>query len=159
MDEGFVAAVVTAIDPTTLNSPGFPQGAELQEANQPTGDGTTATLDGLFDGLLDFEATLVGNFTWQDGVRIQNDPNVGGDFIFVQPRDNGTFDTDFAQYTFDFNSPVENFSFVTGGLNFADTAVFEAFFQGNPVPITAANFSNLDTGVTVENGNSLLGSA
>ena len=131
MDEGFVAAVVTPIDPATLNSPGFPQGAELQEANQPTGDGTTATLDGLFDGLLDFEATLVGNFTWQDGVQIQNNATLG-DLIFVQPRDNGTFDTDFAQYTFDFNSPVENFSFATGGLNFADTAVYEAFFQGNP---------------------------
>ena len=161
VDEGFVPAETTPLNTSTLNSPGFPVNTELQDAGQPTGDGTTATLDGLFGGIIDFEATLVndgvgGDFTWEDGVQIRNQAGLG-ELIFVQPFDNGEFDNDFAQYTFDFNTPVENFSIITGGLNNNDEAVYEAFFEGNPVPITAANFSNLDAGVSVVNGNSLVG--
>ena len=160
-DEGFVPSQTTPLNTSTFNSPGFPSNTELQDANQPTGDGTTATLDGLFGGVLDFEATLIndgvgGDFTWADGVQIRNDATLG-DFIFVQPRDTGEFDNDFAQYTFDFNTPVDKFSVITGGLNNSDQAIYEAFFEGNPVPITAANFSNLDAGVSVVNGNSLIG--
>ena len=159
-DEGFVPAVTESLNNSTLNSPSFPTNTELQDAGQPTGDGTTATLDGLFGGVLDFEATLVndanpGDFTWQDGVQIRSNATLG-EFIFVQPFDNGTFEGDSAVYTFDFNNePVDNFSLVTGGINNFDTAIYEAFFEGEPVTITAANFSNLDPGVVVIDGDTL----
>ena len=51
-DEGFVPAVTAPIDSTNLNSPGFPLNTDFST-------GTTAQLDGLFSGLLDFEAELV----------------------------------------------------------------------------------------------------
>ena len=179
-DEGYNAAGTTSLTSSALNSPGFPVNTELQESGTPvpgtttgeeTGDGTTATLDGLFGGVLDFEATLIedgqnNTIIWDDGVQIRPHATVG-DHIFVQPRDtadfnidsdnsNGSFElNDSAQFTFTFNSPVENFSFITGGINDGDTAFYTASYQGVAVPITAANFSNLDTGVTIVNGNGL----
>ena len=93
------------------------------------------------------------------GVQVQNDPTLGGDFIFVQPQGLGNFPTDFAEYTFNFNNPVQNLSFVTSGINFGDTVVYEAFFQGVPVPITAANFSGFTDGVVNQNGNELFNAA
>ena len=158
-----VVSVTNAITSGALNSPGFPVDTPLQTANQPTGDGTTAQLSGLFGGLLDFEATLLDDGvgtapTWANGVQIQNDATTG-DFIFVQPENTSEFRSDFAQYTFDFNGSVENFSFLTVGLNNSDTVIYEAFFEGVAVPITAANFSNLDPGVVVQNGNELIGTS
>ena len=78
-----------------------------------------------------------------------------GDFIFVQPNGTGGFPADNATYTFDFNNPVDNLTFLTGGINNSDIAIYEAFFQGVSVPITAANFSNLTNGVVNQNGNEL----
>ena len=93
------------------------------------------------------------------GVQVQNDVTLGGDFIFVQPENLGNFPTDFAEYTFNFNNPVQNLSFVTSGINFGDTVAYEAFFQGVPVPITAANFSGFTDGVVTQNGNELFNAA
>ena len=133
-DEGFVPAVTAAIDPNALNSPGFPLNTPLQMGN-------TAQLDGLFNGLLDFEAELInngnGNPGFVGGIQVQPDPVLGGDLLFVQPDGTGDFPNDNAQYTFNFNSPVEDLSFIASGINFGDTIIFEAFFEGNPVPITA----------------------
>ena len=53
------------------------------------------------------------------------------------------------------DSPVHNLSFATSSINSNDTVIYEAFFQGVSVPITAANFSGLTDGVVVQNGNEL----
>ena len=151
-EEGFVPATTTAIVTAGLNTPGFPTNTDLTV-------GDTATLNGLFGGLIDFEATLIDgpggtNPQWVGGVRIVSEPTLGGDSFFVQPNGTG-LPGDSAQYTFDFNSPVQNLSFLSGGINNGDTLIYEAFFQGVSVPITAADFSNLTDGVVVQNGNEL----
>ena len=121
--------------------------------------GNTAQVDGLFDALLDFSAELInngnGNPGFVGGIQVQPDPVLGGDLLFVQPDGAGDFPNDNAQYTFNFNNPVEDLSFIASGINFGDTIIFEAFFEGNPVPITAANFSDFTDDVEVINGNTL----
>ena len=156
VDEGFVGETTTAINSANLNSPGFPLNTPLQTGN-------TAQLNGLFNGLLDFSAELINNGIgtpgFVGGIQIQPDPIIGGNLLFVQPDGTGDFPDDAAVYTFDFNSPVDNLSFISSGINFGDTIIFEAFFEGNPVPVTAANFSNFTDGVVVQNGNELFNPA
>ena len=135
-----------------LNSPGFPIDTDLTNGN-------SAQLNGLFGGLLDFNAQLNNgaggsNPAFTGGVEIDAN-NTLGDFIFVQPNGLGGFPTDNATYTFDFNNPVDNLSFLTGGVNNGDILVYEAFLNGVSVPITAANFSNLIDDVVVQHGNEL----
>ena len=152
-DEGFVPATTAPINPSNLNSPGFPIDTDVSTGN-------TAQLNGLFGGLLDFDAQLIGSGPgFVGGVQVQNDPALGGDFIFVQSDNLGNFPSEFAEYTLNFNNSIQNLSFDTSGINFADTIVYEAFFQGVSVPITAANFSGLTNGTVVQNGNELFNPA
>ena len=114
--------------------------------------GFNPTSSGITVGMLVGPA---GGPNFAGGVQVQNDPTLGGDFIFVQPENLGDFPNEFAEYTFNFNNPVQNLSFVTSGINFGDTVIYEAFFQGVSVPITAANFSGFTDGVVTQNGNEL----
>ena len=138
VDEGFVPGLTTPLS-AGLNTPGFPTDTDLS-------NGTIANLNGLLGGVLDFTAEAInapgGSNPGFNTVEISNN-NTLGDFIFVQPNGTGGFPADNATYTFDFNNPVDNLTFLTGGINNSDIAIYEAFFQGVSVPITAANFSNL----------------
>ena len=99
VDEGFVPATIVAIDTSALNSPGF-------ATNTPLQNGNTATLNGLFNGLIDFEATIISDgagpapgFTTGANGGIQIDTvNAVGDFIFVQPQNTGDFPDDAGVY-------------------------------------------------------------
>ena len=123
-EEGFVPATTTAIDQFDLNTPGFPVDTPLQTGN-------TAQLNGLLGGLLDFSAELINapggsNPGFTGGVQIDANATLG-DFIFVQPNGLGGFPADNATYTFDFNNPVDNLTFLTAGVNNGDTLIYEAF--------------------------------
>ena len=134
---------------TDLNTPNFPLNSDLTSG--PTG---TADLDGFDGGTFDFLATLEGAATWAGGVQIQNNPAIG-DFIFVQPQNTGSV-ANVATYEFTFPTAVSNFSFVTGGLNNLDEVTIVASIGGVNIPITAANFSNLQPGIVVS-GNTVTG--
>ena len=122
VDEGFVAPTTVAINQANFNSPGFPTDTDLS-------NGTIANLNGLLGGVLDFTAETVNNGGGNPAfntVEISNNATLG-DFIFVQPNGTGGFPADNATYTFDFNNPVDNLTFLTGGINNSDIAVYEAF--------------------------------
>ncbi|MEO0375746.1 MAG: GEVED domain-containing protein, partial [Cyanobacteria bacterium P01_A01_bin.17] len=53
-----------------------------------------------------------------------------------------------ATYVFSFPTPVTDFAMVAGGLNNDDGTYIIATLRGVPVQITAANFSNLSTGMS-----------
>ena len=142
---------VSCITTTDLNSPGNPI-----NTNFATGPTSPVTLNGLDNGTFNFSAAVSGTAVWEDGVQIQNNAAIG-DFLFGQPRDtDNSSSANVVTYTFDFPTPVDNFSFVTGGLNNNDQVTITAFNGGTPVTITEANFSGLDNGVFVT-GNTVQG--
>jgi hypothetical protein len=109
----------------------------------------------LYNGTMRFNATLSPNATWQDGVRLKNDATFGN-YIFLQPKDTNAYLTTTgkkATYEFSFSTAVNNFSTVVGGINNYDGTTIVASYQGSQVPISAANFSNLSTGMTLSDTN------
>ncbi|MEO1691069.1 MAG: GEVED domain-containing protein, partial [Cyanobacteria bacterium J06631_6] len=104
----------------------------------------------FYSGTLRFNASLNGSATWAGGVQVREDPTFG-DHIFLQPQSTSSYRTsgNHATYVFSFPESITNFSMVVGGLNYEDGTTISASYQGNPVPITAANFSNLSSGMTL----------
>ncbi len=142
---------VSCISSINLNSPGNPI-----NTNFAAGPTSPVTLNGLDNGTFNFSAAVSGTANWDGGVQIQNNPAIG-DFLFGQPQDtDDASSANVVTYTFDFPTPVKNFSFVTGGLNNNDQVTITAFNGGTPVTITPTNFSGLDNGVFVV-GNTVQG--
>jgi hypothetical protein len=105
-------------------------------------------LNGLNNNTFGFTASVGGTATWSNGVQIQNNPMVG-DYIYLQPANTDNLTTaNVATYTFNFNNPVENLGFTIGGLNNQDQVKIRAFLGATEIPITVANFSGFDPGVT-----------
>ena len=74
--------------------------------------------NGLVTGFGGGTSSAGGGPTFAGGVQVQNDPALGGDFIFTQPEGLGNFPTEFAEYSFDFNTPVHDLSFDTGAVSY-----------------------------------------
>ncbi|WP_299795776.1 gliding motility-associated C-terminal domain-containing protein [uncultured Maribacter sp.] len=139
------------ITSTNLNSPGYATNTDF--STSPT---STVVLNGLDNGTFNFSAAVSGSATWANGIQIQNNAQIG-DFLYGQPQNtNNTASADVVTYTFDFPTPVKNFSFITGGLNNNDQVTITAFNGGTPITITSDNFSGLDNGVFVS-GNTVQG--
>ena len=122
--------------------------------NYGTGNGSNSlvnelALTNLLGGTFDFDATLSGNTTWQNGIELIDDPTFG-DVIYMQPANTGN-STSFATYTLNFHEPIENFSFVSAGLNYNDQFTISASLNGIPITINSDNFSdfNPSTGWTI----------
>lgn len=143
-----------------LNSQGFPLNTPLQGALPRT----------FFGGAMQFNASLSGTAAWVGGVQVQNVPAVG-DYIFLQPNNTPDYlnTTNRATYVLSFPSPLTSFSMRVGGVNNFDGTTISASYRGVPIPITAANFTNLNpsipgqlviTGNTIaSNGNDLAGTS
>ena len=140
---------INCISITNINTPGFPL-----DTDQTTGPTGTADLDGFGGGLFDFFASLQGNASWDGGVQIQNIPAIG-DYIFTQPQITAGAGN-MATYVITFPEALNNFSFVTGGLNNADEVTITASLGGVDIPIGPDNFSNLVQGIEVS-GNTVIG--
>ena len=95
-------------------------------------------------GLVTGSTVAASGPSFADGVQVQNDPALGGDFIFIEAEGLGNFPTEFAEQTFNFNTPVNNLSFATGSINFNDTVIYEAFFQGASVCLLYTSPSQRD---------------
>jgi uncharacterized repeat protein (TIGR01451 family) len=108
----------------------------------------------LYNGTMRFNATLSPNAAWEDGVRLKNDASFGN-HLFLQPKNTNNYlnTGNKATYEFLFPSGVKNLSMVVGGLNNYDGTTIMASYQGTLVPISAANFSNLSTGMTLSDTN------
>ncbi|WP_420573733.1 gliding motility-associated C-terminal domain-containing protein [Kordia sp.] len=154
-----------------LNSPGFPSNGanpgggtfQLQSAAAPTGDGTTATLNGVFGGRANITATLIDNAAigtpiWNNGVQILDDGAPVDDYFYFQPTQLGGFDTanptagDHMLITIDLLAGATNFEMTVAGLNGGDIFEFEASYEGVPVTINASNFDNLDDNMPAGTG-------
>ena len=101
---------------------------------------------------MQFNATLGGLnvplASWLGGVQVQNAAGVG-DYIFLQPQGlaNYLVGGNTATYVLSFPSPLTSFSMRVGGVNNFDGTTISASYRGVPIPITAANFSNLNPAI------------
>lgn len=101
---------------------------------------------------MQFNATLGGLnvplASWLSGVQVQNAAGVG-DYIFLQPQGlaNYLVGGNTATYVLSFPSPLTSFSMRVGGVNNFDGTTISASYRGVPIPITAANFSNLNPAI------------
>lgn len=106
----------------------------------------------FFGGAMQFNATLGGLnvplASWLGGVQVQNAAGVG-DYIFLQPQGlaNYLVGGNTATYVLSFPSPLTSFSMRVAGLNNLDGTTISASYRGVPIPITAANFSNLNPAI------------
>ncbi len=121
--------------------------------NSMTGD---LPLTNLLGNTFEFQAVLSGSATWANGIELIDEPTLG-DVIYMQPTNTGS-STSFATYTLSFYEPIENFTFISAGLNYSDEFTITAALDGTPISIDASNFSNFDppsgwnvTGNTVSN--------
>lgn len=99
----------------------------------------------FYNGSMIFNASLSGSATWNDGIQVQNDATVG-QVLFLQPTNAPDYlnTNNKATYEFTFPTPIADFTMRGSGLNNADGTTIIASYQGVSIPITAANFSNLD---------------
>lgn len=107
--------------------------------NSMTGD---LPLTNLLGNTFEFQAVLSGGATWANGIELIDDPDLG-DAIYMQPTNTGN-STSFATYTLSFYEPIENFTFISGGLNYSDEFTITASMDGTSIPIDASNFSNFN---------------
>ena len=134
---------VANIDP--LNSANYQTNTDLTTGEITTLPGFAASGDNAFT----FGGELQGTSAWVDGIRVISGSEFGfeenvGEILQLQP-DSTNFNTDdTVVYTLTFEEPVYDLSLVMGGFNFGDTAQFEAFNDTEVVPLTSANFQNLD---------------
>ncbi|MEB3215592.1 MAG: SdrD B-like domain-containing protein, partial [Nostocales cyanobacterium 94392] len=108
----------------------------------------------FYEGSMQVSASLSGTATWSSGVQVQNG-NLGsftGDYLYLQPKDASNYlsTTNEATYVLSFPSGVPNFSMIGAGLNNNDGTTIIASYQGTPIQITAANFSELSAGMTLK---------
>lgn len=99
----------------------------------------------FYNGSMIFNASLSGSAIWADGIQVQNDATVG-QVLFLQPRNASDYlnTNNEATYEFTFPTPISDFTMRGSGLNNQDGTTIIASYQGVSIPITAANFSNLD---------------
>ncbi|MEM1038997.1 MAG: DUF4347 domain-containing protein, partial [Pseudomonadota bacterium] len=92
---------------------------------------------------LTFDATLNGSAAWVGGVELTTGFGLS-EIVSVQPDNTDFQNGDTAVYSMSFDQDVTDFSMVFGGINNQDTARFQAFRDGVEVPLTSANFLNID---------------
>jgi uncharacterized repeat protein (TIGR01451 family) len=146
----------TCTSPETLVSP---SAFTLNSSNYSLNSALQNSLPlSLYNGTMRFNATLSGTGTWSNGVQLRNDATFGN-HLYLQPQNTNNYlnssppPGNKATYEFSFPSGVKNLSMVVGGLNNYDGTTIVASYQGNSVPISAANFSNLSTGMTLSDTN------
>ncbi|PZO56551.1 MAG: hypothetical protein DCF15_08400 [Phormidesmis priestleyi] len=98
-----------------------------------------------------FNASRSGTATWSSGVQVQND-SIVGDYLFLQPNNTANYlsSSNKVTYVFSFPQRLTSFSMIGSGLNNDDGTTIIASYQGVPIQITAANFSNLSPGMTLK---------
>jgi SdrD B-like domain len=130
--------------PSTFNSSNYTKNTPLQ-GSMPLS---------FYDGSMQVSASLSGTATWTSGVQVQtgNLGTVNGDYLYLQPANASNYlaSNNEATYVLSFPSGVPNFSMIGGGLNNNDATTIIASYQGVPVQITAANFSQLSSGMTLK---------
>ncbi|MFZ4555218.1 MAG: beta strand repeat-containing protein [Pseudanabaena sp.] len=115
----------------------------------------------FYGGAISFSASLSGTATWNDGVQVRSDAGPAiGDYLYLQPRNAPDYlnNNNEATYVLTFPTPLTNFSMVVGGLNNNDGTTVTAFNGATPIPITAANFSALSSGMSIVGGNTVFSS-
>ena len=80
----------------------------------------------------------------QSGIQVHFRSRCIGEILQLQPENTDFNNGDTVVYTLTFDEPVYDLSLVMGGFNFGDTARFEAFNGAETIPLTDANFQNLD---------------
>ncbi|RVU86061.1 hypothetical protein EOL70_01030 [Leucothrix sargassi] len=125
---------------TTFNSSNYAQNTPLQSSLPLT----------FHDGELIFNATLNGSANWSNGVQVQNDTTFG-DYLYLQPRGTPLFESsgDYVTYSFTFPNGARNITLIGAGLNNSDSNIIYPSYQGTAIPITASNFTFLDTGMVL----------
>lgn len=108
----------------------------------------------FYDGSMQVAASLSGTATWSNGVQVQTG-NLGsftGDYLYLQPSNASNYlsSNNEATYVLSFPSSVPNFSMIGAGLNNKDGTTIIASYKGTPIQITAANFSELSTGMALK---------
>ncbi len=105
----------------------------------------------FLSGSMSFNASLSGTATWTGGVQVQNDLTVG-DYLFLQPSNTANYlsSNNKVTYIFSFPQQLTSFAMVGSGLNNDDGTTITASYQGIPIRITAANFSNLSPGMILK---------
>jgi hypothetical protein len=139
-----VMAQVCYTPSSTLNSSGYTLNTPLQT--------TPGFPLSFFDDSFRFTSTtFTGTARWTGGVRVQN-VSPHGNLIYIQPdRATDYLDTNNdATYVFTFPKRTTTFSVLMTGLNNADGTTIRASLGGTQVAITAANFSNLSSGMTLK---------
>ncbi|MFE4107446.1 beta strand repeat-containing protein [Almyronema epifaneia] len=108
----------------------------------------------FFNGTMNFSAFLSGSGTWANGVQVQADGFIG-DYLYLQPQTVPDYipTNNEATYVLSFPTPLTSFSMIGSGLNSSDGTTIFASYQGTPIQITAANFSNLSPGMTLKDTN------
>lgn len=123
---------------TEVNNFGYSTSTDLSTGTS----GTLSNLAANGSNYIDFDYTLNGTATWNNGVQIRDDAGaVGSNTLYLQPSNvadgNGS-----ATYEFIFSevSLIDNITF--GGIEYDDRLVFEAFDDaGNAIPLTSSNFA------------------
>ncbi|NJO62564.1 MAG: Cna B-type domain-containing protein [Richelia sp. RM2_1_2] len=134
--------------PSTFNSSNYTKNTALQGLVPLS----------FYDGTMQVNASLSGTATWTNGVQVQTG-NLGsftGDYLYLQPANASNYlaSNNEATYVLSFPSGIPNFSMIGGGLNNNDGTTIIASYKGVPIQITAANFSQLSSGMTLKDADS-----
>ncbi|MEL6751769.1 MAG: Calx-beta domain-containing protein, partial [Pseudomonadota bacterium] len=114
--------------------------ADFNSSNTATG--TIPNLAPLGTASLTFGYELNGGAQWGDGINIRSDSTYG-DFINVQANSTSLAGGSTAVYSFDATQTIYDLSFRVGGLDNNDEVIIEARYQGEVIPISASNFSQV----------------
>jgi GEVED domain/SdrD B-like domain len=150
-------------EPATGNICISPSIATLPSAFNSSNYTKNIPLQGLvplsfYDGSMQVSASLSGTATWTNGVQVQTG-NLGsftGDYLYLQPANASNYlaSNNEATYVLSFPSGIPNFSMIGAGLNNNDGTTIIASYKGVPIQITAANFSQLSSGMTLKDADS-----
>jgi uncharacterized repeat protein (TIGR01451 family) len=103
----------------------------------------------FYGGTMAFDAELNGSAAWSNGIQVQNQtvaPSVTADVIYLQPTTASNYlsGVNYVDYILTFPTPLSSLSLRGGGLNNFDGTTMLPSFGGTAIPVSAANFSNLD---------------
>ena len=139
-----VLAEVCYDSTSTFNSSGYTLNTPLQ---------TTPGLPlSFFNGSIRLSSvTFTGTARWVNGAQVQN-VSPFGDYLYLQPdRATDYLNTNNdVTYVFTFPKRTTSFTTIFAGLNVYDGTTISASYLGSPVAITAANFSDLSSGMTLK---------
>ncbi len=106
-----------------------------------------------------FEAKAPASFS-SAGIQIRtNSAGVKDDYLYMQGLHTDFKKNEVLTYVITFSQLVTDFKLNLGGLDYFDTARFEAFNDGQAVSVSASNFDAFGTGVELISSNEVQGAA